>query len=84
MRSVVRVTRYLSHSAFDEADQFLPLLGHGGVEAGLHVLREEFEDESALLVVAHRAAAGLEFVHKLIGQRAVTGAGFGELFLICS
>src|SRR5439155_2331329 len=65
----------------DEPYQLLSLLGHGGIEASLHVLREEFEDEVALLVVAHRAAAGLEFAYKGIGQGAVTGAGGGEVGL---
>ena len=64
----------------DESNQFLPLLGHGGVEAGPHVVREEFENKGALVVVGHRATTGFQFVHKLISQRAVTGAGFGELF----
>src|SRR5215813_2840801 len=65
----------------DEPHQLLPLLDHGGIEAGLHVLSEEFEDEDALLVAVHHAATGLEFIHEGVGELTVAGAGGGKVGL---
>ena len=42
---------------------------------------EEFEHERAFLVVAHKAAAVLEFGYEGIGQLAEAGAGGGEVAL---
>ena len=36
------------------------------IEAGLHVLRYEFEHESAFLIIVHGNATRFELVHKVI------------------
>jgi hypothetical protein len=43
------------------------LFAYSGIQTDLHVLREEFQHESTLLVLTHDGAAGLEFIHEGVG-----------------
>ena len=49
---------YLSHSPSTNRTNSCRSLAHGGVEASLHVLGEQFKHEGAFLVVGHHERSG--------------------------